>query len=204
MIQYNENELIKKFKSIKDDNSVDYEEIMDFINSPEASQLIDEEQFDDLYHSYNIRLDKAAWPLTIALLISGINFLDKLKTLPRTIFYTMPITHIDISPSWDRLATQCLCRTELKEIIVPEGIHIINIKAFAFNDNLQTVVLPKSLKYIGSSIFAGCPSTLSSIKYMGTKEEWNEFGKSDDWDFGSSITTIQCSDGVIDLTDIYD
>ena len=52
MIQYNENELIEKFKSIKDNNSVDYEEIMDFINSPEASRLIDEEQFDDLYHLY--------------------------------------------------------------------------------------------------------------------------------------------------------
>lgn len=204
MIQYNENALIEKFKSIKNNNSVDYIEIMEFINSPEASQLIDEEQFDDLYHLYNIKLDRAAWPLTIALLISGIDFLDKLKTLPRTIFYTMPITHIDISPSWSRLATQCLCRTELKEIIVPEGVNILNVRALAFNDNLQTVTLPKSLEYIGSNIFAGCPFTLSSIKYSGTKEEWNEIDKSDDWDFGSSIATIQCSDGVIDLTDIFD
>ena len=41
---------------------------------------------------------------------------------------------------------------------------------------------------------------LTNITYNGTKEQWNSINKDSwDWDYGSAIKTVTCTDGVITL-----
>lgn len=51
----------------------------------------------------------------------------------------------------------------LKEITIPEGVEIIDEKAFYDCDELKTVILPSTLKEIGDYAFEDCPN-LKNIK----------------------------------------
>lgn len=48
--------------------------------------------------------------------------------------------------------------TEIKNIVIPEGVTHINSDAFAHCMNLQTVAFPKSLEFIGYGAFQNCTS----------------------------------------------
>ena len=45
----------------------------------------------------------------------------------------------------------------IKEVIIPEGVEMINMYAFAGMDGLEKVVLPSTLKQIGVGAFMDCP-----------------------------------------------
>ena len=45
--------------------------------------------------------------------------------------------------------------------------------------NLKSVLLSNSLKILPASMFAGCTS-LTTVTYMGTAEEWNAISKASD------------------------
>ena len=63
--------------------------------------------------------------------------------------------------------------------------------------NLKSVEIGKNVKSIGSWTFYNCYK-IEEFNYLGTKEEWNLINKGD-FKLNSSITTIHCTDGEIEL-----
>lgn len=84
----------------------------------------------------------------------------------------------------------------LVDITIPQVV-AINHRAFR-HCALTNIILPKSLLYIGHWAFSGC-SSLSSITYEGTVEQWNAIYKTDGWNDDVPATYVQCSDGTVTL-----
>ena len=63
-------------------------------------------------------------------------------------------------------------QTEYIEVFVPEGVEIIEPKAFQYCSSLRCLHLPRSLRYIELKAFEGCP--LDEIFFAGTPSEWEQ------------------------------
>ena len=108
----------------------------------------------------------------------------------------------------------------LKEIYIPETVSFmamcsfqgslveevyvntktINRLTFYQASKLKKVTLGKNVKNLaGDWIFAATSSSLVSIHYEGTMDEWNLINKDGRWKDNSNITKIICSDGTIEL-----
>ncbi len=72
----------------------------------------------------------------------------------------------------DRYVTKAPWGYGISKIIIAEDIKKIGSNAFYGSKNLETVVLPNTLIYIGESAFGDCTG-LTDVYYSGTKEEWN-------------------------------
>ena len=81
-------------------------------------------------------------------------------------------------------------------------LQVIGNSSFAYCCNLERIVLPKSLKVIGDEAFLLC-SSLSDIRFEGTKEEWNNIVKGKDWSYGVSALCVQCKDGDVAVEPLY-
>ena len=81
-------------------------------------------------------------------------------------------------------------------------LQVIGNSSFAYCRNLERIVLPKSLKVIGDEAFLLC-SSLSDIRFEGTKEEWNNIVKGKDWSYGVSALCVQCKDGDVSIEQLY-
>ena len=79
--------------------------------------------------------------------------------------------------------------------------YVQHIGPFSFegNSKLNTIILPSK---ITSVYLSGC-SSLTSITFEGTMEEWRAIQKNQQCDLDSAITTIHCVDGDIQ-TDVVD
>ena len=84
--------------------------------------------------------------------------------------------------------------TRLKEIVIPDSVCIIRSGAFYGCSALESVTIPKSVTIISQSVFYNC-SKLVSINYGGTKSEWKGISKGTNWNFGSYLYTVYCTDG---------
>ena len=66
------------------------------------------------------------------------------------------------------------------------------------NSNLRSIYIPVwSLSYLPDLTFAN--SKIETVTYEGTVEEWNAIGTGSDVFYGSTITEIICSDGVVPI-----
>lgn len=84
-----------------------------------------------------------------------------------------------------------------KNYVVQEGTRLIAADAFSFSSTLRSITIPNSVTTIGETAFNGC-SSLHSIKYIGTKEQWKQI-KIEDWANGSNLQVVRCIDGKIRL-----
>ena len=64
--------------------------------------------------------------------------------------------------------------------------------------NLTSVTIPRSITRIQVYPFYNCTS-LENVNYLGTKEEWGQINLNQTWKDNSSISTITCTDGVIEV-----
>lgn len=71
--------------------------------------------------------------------------------------------------------------SSLTSITLPNGVSEIFAEAFGSCSNLESIYLPRSLKTIGRNIFPYCPK-LKNIYYEGSKAEWNQINKHEEWD----------------------
>lgn len=72
--------------------------------------------------------------------------------------------------------------------------------AFAYNTNLINIVLPSSLTSIGGYAFYNCNnSSLTSITFNGTKEQFEGVSKDTKWVCDTGIITVKCTDENITL-----
>ena len=63
--------------------------------------------------------------------------------------------------------------------------------------NFESVKIPKCVKIIKSYAFVNY--SFASVTYEGTIDEWNEIVKENNWNNGTKLKTIICSDGTITL-----
>ena len=87
---------------------------------------------------------------------------------------------------------------DLKEYDIPPFITNIGTSAFSFCQRLQTVSIPKSVKYIGLQAFHACPN-LNMLIYDGTTDDWSKIDRNWDWkDLGSGFV-LRCLDGDVNV-----
>lgn len=111
--------------------------------------------------------------------------------------------------------------SNLKSIKIPNSVTSIGEQAFYSCTGLTSVVIGNSVKSIGDWSFRNCaeltritiPSSvisigykafmecenLKEITYKGTKADWNKIEKQPAWNYYSSIKTIHCTDGDIEI-----
>lgn len=92
---------------------------------------------------------------------------------------------------------------KLTSVTLPEGCLSIGYGAFMFASSLVSLVLPASLASIGESAFDSC-SKLASITFAGTKAQWNEIEKGEDWNCDTPEITVTCRDGELKETYVCD
>ncbi|MDD3040811.1 leucine-rich repeat protein [Bacteroides sp.] len=90
-------------------------------------------------------------------------------------------------------------KVQIKEVIVEEGVKSLASGSFVGCSQLSLVSIPKSIEVIGSRTFSYC-SKLENINFSGTMGEWNKIAEqSIGWDFESSVKSIICTDGIVNL-----
>ena len=125
-------------------------------------------------------------------------FPNSVKEIGHSAFlFCTNLKSIDIPSTVDKIGTNAFYGTNIKEA----NINAKEIESSIFYDSssLENVTFGKNVTNFGSSIFRNS-NKIKNIKYLGTKEEWNNILKHTSWKNGnSSITKIVCTDGEIDL-----
>lgn len=88
---------------------------------------------------------------------------------------------------------------ELVTEIVLDG-DIAELKSYVFDGltELTKVTISTDVTSLGNNVFNDC-SNLTTIYYLGTVEQWEQISKSWDWNDGSVIEKIVCSNGTVTL-----
>lgn len=82
-----------------------------------------------------------------------------------------------------------------KTFSIPQGVTAIAKGAFTYNQNLETLNLPKSVNYI-SNLFL-YETLIKTINYEGSVSDWEKIVTDSTLDAGSLFETINCTDGQI-------
>ncbi len=91
--------------------------------------------------------------------------------------------------------------SNLTEVVISEGVSTIMMLSFMFCTDLERVVIPSTVTYIGSGAFTYCLN-LETIEYNGTMEQWYSLDKADNWNEGSPVKEIVCSNGTVVLNGV--
>lgn len=83
-----------------------------------------------------------------------------------------------------------------ESITLSDGVESISGRAFSQCTSLKSITIPSSVNYIGILAFAGSPIT--NLTFQGTMQQWQTIEKESLWANLSNITTITCTDGVLD------
>lgn len=87
---------------------------------------------------------------------------------------------------------------QITEFDFPNALYTLSYDFICDNSSVTTVKLPNSLKKITNYAIYGC-SSLSSIYYKGTIEEWNNIEKETYWCVNCPATKVICTDGEVDI-----
>ena len=87
----------------------------------------------------------------------------------------------------------------LNRVTIPDGVTSIGFNAFAGCGKLMSVSIPASVTGIGSNAFSYC-SDLTTIRFNGTKAQWEKVKKGSMWDFYVSAKAVSCTDGAVSLS----
>jgi hypothetical protein len=94
---------------------------------------------------------------------------------------------------WDKAFTD----TGLKSVTIPEGVTGIGFCAFESCGDLTSVTIPASVKAINEAFLDCCD--LETIRFNGTKAQWEKVVKSGLWDFNVPAKSVTCTDGAVKL-----
>ena len=83
------------------------------------------------------------------------------------------------------------------DFVIPNGVTSIGGWAFEKCSGLTSITIPEGVTSIGDEAFSGC-SGLTSIIYQGTREQWENVDKGDEWDEYTGDYVVHCSDGNVD------
>lgn len=131
--------------------------------------------------------------------MTGITIPDTVRSIGMNAFKESGLTSVTIPKNvigiGDSAFSSC---TSLTTVVFQDGAKNVGRETFEGCTSLTSVTLPASLLSINPYAFKGCTS-LTEITYSGTQEQWNAITKNKNWNTGSSITTVHCSDGDITL-----
>lgn len=177
--------------------------------------LIEQNEWKEIYHK---RFPEG---FTETLLDCGINPLDQgLNFIPNNFLYNSNIEEFTIPNNITSIGKQAFAGcSNLINIKIPNSVKIIGDYAFSCCYQLASIEIPNKVTSIGHSAFEYCHSltnivigngvksiqnwvflhsdSLISIKYNGTKAEWNNIKKDNAWTWNSAIQKIICTDGEI-------
>ena len=84
-------------------------------------------------------------------------------------------------------------------VYIENGVTDIEDRAFSNCGNLQEITIPESVSDIGFDVFSNCEN-LHTIRYDGTKAQWESITKEDIRRRGFALRTVICTDGEITLS----
>ena len=194
------------------------EEIKHFIER--NIDLIDSGKFKTVYEELRKLSVMYIGEFTKILLDAGINPAKYMDELPEGYLVGAKYTSYEIPENIISIGGSAFAYTQLKSVVIPKRVEHLNPHVFENCGNLEKVVLPDNLitigdyaffgcirlidieipdrvTWIGDKVFYGCKD-LNSIKFQGTKQQWNKIRKEDSWRSVSAIEEVKCSDGVID------
>ena len=105
------------------------------------------------------------------------------------------LTFVTIPSSVKSIECNAFRGCSFTSITIPNGVISIEDRVFEECYSLTSVTIPSSVKSIGYMAFCDC-SYLTSVKYTGTKGQWNKIEKSG-WADNSYIQVVRCTDGEI-------
>jgi hypothetical protein len=70
------------------------------------------------------------------------------------------------------------------------------LSTFADAPDTRHITIPATTYEIDSLAFSGC-SSLTSIHYTGSKEQWQSILFGTDWDLDTADYTVYCTDGTL-------
>ena len=124
---------------------------------------------------------------------------ESVKNIESSAFhYCRKVTSLKIPKEVTEIKSWTFARTGLTTIELHESITKLGYRAFFDCSSLSSLKIPSSVTYIDELVFEGC-SKLTTINYNSTQANWNNITKARDWNQGSNITTIVCTDGTITL-----
>ena len=161
MIEFDKDRLIKLAKGYK-------HIIIPVFSNKEVQELIKENKFEELFNGNFC----GSSIISCMLLLSNIDFLSYLNTLPAACFYSLPIT----------------------EVHLPDNIKKIGFEAFANCTSLNKLSFSNSIKHIDS--YSLSDTKIKTINFDGTKEDFNNnIIKKQYWNSNSKLEYINCLDG---------
>ena len=90
------------------------------------------------------------------------------------------------------------CCSALTSITIPDSVTEIGWGAFKGCSALSSITIPDSVTEIGWDAFSG-NDALTAIDYHGTKEQWQQIKKDEEWNDSPNIQVVRCTDGVLRL-----
>lgn len=86
----------------------------------------------------------------------------------------------------------------LTTIFISPGVMVIDENCFEGCVNATSLILPDTITTLESKCFATCVS-LETIHYSGTKYQWGQIQKHNQWRYACPQQTVRCKDGDIIL-----
>ena len=80
--------------------------------------------------------------------------------------------------------------SNLKTIIIPEGVKTIEGQSFTNCSSLESVIIPNSVTTIEAFAFSRC-NALKTVYYLGSQSEWNSIDISSDYDGNKTLTSAK-------------
>ena len=88
--------------------------------------------------------------------------------------------------------------TGLISITLSKSLTSINYYSFFGCSSLTSITIPSSVTTIEFYAFSGCNS-LATVRFDGTKAQWNAIAKKSYWKNGVPATEVVCTDGTVTL-----
>lgn len=83
------------------------------------------------------------------------------------------------NPKMEVIGSNAFVCSGIERLVIPSNVERIGVQAFAGCNKLNYVAIPKAMKVIQKSTFAGC-EVLISVFYGGTEEQWGDIDIGED------------------------
>lgn len=128
--------------------------------------------------------------------LSSISIPDTVKEIGYGAFHDYPLSSVVIPDSVEKIGWVAFFCSKLTSLEIPDSVTYIDSEAFAGSYLLESVVLSGNLTSIPSKLFENCTS-LNSIMFNGTVEQWNALQKGGRWHAAVPATSVICLDGEV-------
>ena len=136
--------------------------------------------------------------------LSSVTILGNITSIGTSAFLNCKeLSSITLPDSVTHISSRAFEGTAIESFSFPSGVTgfadvFSDYTNNSYNTSLKSVTIPDSVTQIDRRAFAGCTS-LSSITYSGTVEQWKSITKGTDWNKEVPATEVVCSDGEVSL-----